>query len=101
MGNLDSLSARINELVEEALADATVVNAERLGLDPRCGVAIVLDDAVVVHRLNRNILEYYGGFEYVDRECVTVMGDFVFYSDGDDRVSGCLDHLEKAEDEKA
>lgn len=97
MSTFDALAARVNELVDEALADATVVNAEKLGLDPRCGVAIVLDNAIVVHRLNRNILEYYGGFEYVDRECVTVMGDYVFYLAGDDRVAGCLDHLEKAE----
>lgn len=95
MSNFDALATRVNEMVEEALADATVVNAERIGLDPRCGSLIVIDGAVVVHRRNRSLLDYYGGFEYCDPDSVAVMGDYVFYSDENDRVSYCLQHLEK------
>jgi hypothetical protein len=47
-------------------------------------------------------LNYYGGFEYVDQECVYTAGDYVFFSGDDSRVSSVLNVLngkEQDEDE--
>ncbi len=68
------------------------VRAEQLGLDPRAGYSCklyVLNDGVVASGDPRN-LEYYGGFEYVDREYVTKIGDLTIYSDECDRVQDCI-----------
>jgi hypothetical protein len=72
----------------------TETNAQELGLDPRAGHRLYVDDcSIVVARHNDKWLQYYGGFEYVDKECRYEMGEYVFYvvDDSEDcRVSTCL-----------
>ena len=39
---------------------------------------------------------YYGGFEYIDADSITKIGDYTFFMIGVDdegRVSECIDHL--------
>ena len=38
-------------------------------------------------------LDYYGGFEYVDKGCITKIADYVIYSDEDSRVA---EHIARA-----
>lgn len=72
---------------------------ENIGLDNRCGLIYVSDDAIAVSKRNDRFLQYYGGFEYVDKEYRQEMGDYVFYFREDSRVAGHLEgyyHKEEA-----
>ena len=77
----------VNETVNAFIRTMTEVKADELGLDSRCGHLRVSYDSIAVPKHNDNTLQYYGGFEYVDKDHRTEVGDWVFYFDGDDRVS--------------
>lgn len=88
------------EQFDRQLADwvATLpeVLPEDLGLDRRCGYRIyVAEDGLVVPKYSDRSLQYYGGFEYVDKDCRIEYGDWVFYSCNDDRVNACMDRFEE------
>jgi hypothetical protein len=63
-----------------------LVPASDLGLDPRCGRLFVNDEGIAVSKDSDRSLQYYGGFEYVDKDYRHELGEFVFYSVDDDRV---------------
>jgi hypothetical protein len=63
-----------------------LVPASDLGLDLRCGRLFVNDDGIAVSKDSDRSLQYYGGFEYVDKDYRHELGEFVFYSVDDDRV---------------
>ena len=67
-----------------------LVSAAAVGLDPRAGMLYVTEDAIVV-RGRTGSLEYYGGFEYVDSELTTQLGEYKVYFADDERVAGCLE----------
>jgi hypothetical protein len=73
----------------------TEVTAEQLGLDKRAfwGYAYIDETAVVVIKEQTRTLDYYGGFEYVDKDYRREVGDYVFYLAEDDRVRR---HIERA-----
>jgi len=85
----------LNDQVENFLADhATRVNgAADIGLDPRAAYQLwVTIDSVVVRRSEDRLMQYYGGFEYVDKLHRHEIGDYVFYlGDEDDRVGECIE----------
>jgi hypothetical protein len=81
----------INSMVDHQVRTMRQVTAEQLGLDPRCGSAWVDKDYIVCYL--RNSFDYYGGFEYVDKGCISVLGEYKFYSREDDRVNDCLECL--------
>jgi len=87
----DELKNRLDELAEELISDATKTNARTFGLDERAGHQLWLteaQDAIVVTKHNDRSLQYYGGFEYVDKECRLECGDYVVYWAEDERVAG-------------
>jgi hypothetical protein len=66
-----------------------------VGLDSRCSVTFYIPkemDCLIV-KGRTNSLEYYGGFEYIDQEFVTKIGQFTIYSAQCDRVADCLEYL--------
>lgn len=86
VGQIDNLVEKITNTFDSP------VRADQLGLDYRAGnscTLYVLNDGVVA-KGNVRSLEYYGGFEYVDREYVTKIGDLTIYSDECDRVQECI-----------
>lgn len=90
---LSGVRNRVKELME--LADA-----ESLGLDYRAGSHIYVDrDYIAVKKRHRQALDYYGGFEYVDEEHVTVFGNYVFYNNEDERVWDCIEFFYKRKGE--
>lgn len=94
----DELNTKLNELAEELLSDATETNARTFGLNERAGHQLWLTeehDAIVASRSVDRALQYYGGFEYVDKSCRLECGDYVFYSSEDSRVK---DHIDIALD---
>ena len=97
---LNSLQWEINKKVEAIIDEEfREVTPKEVGLDPRAGYNIFInEDYIAVSKGNRRTLDYYGGFEYVDEEHVTVLGDMVFYSADDERVQGHLDEFYEQED---
>lgn len=85
----------INQMVDDKVQnDMTEVSASDLGLDNRAGYRLyVNEDAIAIQKDRDNSLQYYGGFEYIDKEYRAEMGDWVFYmkDDEDGRVASCLD----------
>ena len=60
----------------------------KIGLDPRVGVIYISREAIAAPLRCRGTLDYYGGFEYVDKADIITIGDYVIYlaSDEDSRV---------------
>ena len=97
--NFDSLVDQVNDTVDLYIRQSCkLTTAAQLGLDPRAGYTLYanVDDCVIaVSNRNRGMLDYYGGFEYVDKENVTTLGGYTFYrGDECERVTGCLDYFE-------
>lgn len=91
---LYELQARLAELEDEFLNDAIQVSAEQLGLDARaCYKLYVTPDAVIANGSDVTLLNYYGGFEYIDEESITRVGSLVIYSGEHNRVRECLEYF--------
>ena len=95
---------QMTEKARRFVGQMTEVTAEQLGLDPRSfwGVAYVDESAIVVIKEQTRTLDYYGGFDYVDRDYRREVGDYVFYLAEDDRVAHHIARAlgqEEAEDE--
>ena len=85
---LSEMNSKVEGLIDEEFREVT---PKEIGLDTRAGYRLFInEDYIAVSRGNRRSLDYYGGFEYVDEEHITVLGDMVFYSSDDERVQ---DHL--------
>ena len=87
---LTDLEFKIDQLV--TMDELKRVPASEGGLDDRAGYVYCSDDYVIVRGETRPI-EYYGGFEYVDRRCVSTVGRYTFYKRGDSRVDEFLDRV--------
>ena len=86
--------------LEIALSDMTPVSADKLGLDMRAGYALHIDrDWIIVPLNNDGSLQYYGGFEYVNKQYRTVLGRWVLYSGEDERVREAIDRWEGVEEQ--
>lgn len=86
----DELVETVNRTVTEFLSgnDIRRVRPTELGLDDRSSwhdLAVTHDFIAVPADANRT-MQYYGGFEYVDSEHVTQLGEWVFYSAESERV---------------
>jgi len=94
----------VNVLVTQSLTEAQEVSPEQLGLDRRaCWANMkVTDEFIAVPMAQDRTMRYYGGFEYVNDEHRTPLGEWVFYSVESGRVRGHLSNvfpeLEEAED---
>ena len=95
----ENLIEGIDAMTERYIArECQQTQASFLGLDSRAGYTLYVnvDDRVIaVHNRHRGILDYYGGFEYVEKENVTTIGNYTFYrGDECERVQSCLDQFE-------
>ena len=96
----DLVSSYIEETMDRVpnymSADRAVDEAifARIGLDPRVGVIYISKEAIATPVKYRGLLEYYGGFEYVDKGDIVTIGDYVIYlsSEEDSRVR---EHIER------
>lgn len=96
--NFYSLQEQATALALEALEEATPVRPESCGLDRRsAGTLFIGDDYVAVAKSSDRTLQYYGGFEYVDKEYRTELGGYVFYSTEDERVAEHHDRVSGVE----
>jgi len=82
----------INEVVSRHVQGMRKEPASRLGLDDRCGMLYVDEDAIVAWG-SRGV-DYYGGFEYIkEGEGRTTLGEFTFYTTESDRVADAIENL--------
>ena len=95
---MQSLINEINQKVEVYVGGLTEVQAQDLGLDERAG-RLYTDgfEGLVVHKEADRRLQYYGGFEYIDKYYREEIGNYVFYLTGDDRIDECLAHFREKE----
>lgn len=92
--NIHNALNEISEIAEKVIAGMTEASAEDLRLDPRaCPKLWVSESAVAIRTSHRRNMEYYGGFEYVDKEYVHPIGDYVFYLRDDDRVAEAIEYF--------
>jgi DNA-binding transcriptional ArsR family regulator len=82
--------AESKEMTENVISSMNQATSEDLGLDPRSSYQklYVSEDCIAVECREDRTLQYYGGFEYVDKEYRVEMGDYVFYLAEDERVGG-------------
>jgi hypothetical protein len=96
MSLLDYVDECMDE-VEKLVRHMDYVCPVELGLDRRAAYRLFVDSECVVVRKNEDrTLQYYGGFEYVDKEYRTEFGDYVIYTADGDRVSACIQYLLEA-----
>jgi len=97
--DLFELIDEVTEITDNYVGQMWQVPANQLGLDHRCGKLFANADCIGVDKSTDRTLQYYGGFEYVDKEYRHEMGDYVFYSAEDNRVQGHLEqYLNKVEE---
>lgn len=87
----ESINAAVEQFVEE---NCKVGDREQTGLDVRAfGKFWYCYEGIFIDAGSRGRLDYYGGFEYIDSECVKSYGDYVFYSADAERVQDVLNNL--------
>lgn len=87
---------QINICVEKFVGRMRETTAKDMGLDPRAAYILYVDEYhIVVDKSRDGGLQYYGGFEYVEKDCRVEIGGYVFYSAEDNRV---YNHLSKVLD---
>jgi hypothetical protein len=100
MQDIFSFIEDTNDQLRRLVHEMEYVPADSLGLDRRAAYRLwVNDDCIIVDKGNDRTLQYYGGFEYVDKEYRIEMGDYVIYLSDDDRVQGHIDtHYQRDEE---
>lgn len=92
----EEIGISLSMLEEEILDSAKRIDRrqfEELGLDRRSAREIyVCEDFIAVYNQYVKSLEYYGGFEYIDRNNVVTLMNITIYSGEDEsRVSDILE----------
>lgn len=85
------------DLIESKVKEGKKLRAVELGLDGRCGWIWLFEDCVAT-KAGESRIEYYGGFEYIDRYYVTTLGRYTFYAAEADRVQECIDFYNEHHD---
>lgn len=99
--NVYALIDEVNELAERFIKGLDEVRSKDLGLDPRAGGRLYIsEDVIVVSKHSDRSLQYYGGFEYVDQEYRSEVGDYVFYTADDDRVRNHIERYYESQEEE-
>lgn len=97
----EQIRNKADELAARMLDSVTEVSAAELNLDQRSfPFALAGPDYIAVRIEDRARCDYYAGFEYVDRDEIEVVGPWVFYGAGDERILAALECLQEGTDEE-
>ena len=91
MNSIINLVDEVREMTDNFVAGMRKEPASRLGLDDRCGMLWVDEDAIVAYKGSR--VEYYGGFGYVKCDDRAEIGDYVVYFATSERVADAIECL--------
>lgn len=82
----------MNEIAEDYTMDAIQISCKDVGIDERASYTAIWvgSNYIMIEKNRRRTFDYYGGFEYVDADCVLEIGDYVIYYD-DVRVMSVID----------
>lgn len=99
---MDQIDNIFSEFVENLieLEEFVDVTAKEIGLDERSaysGLKISMSGILVPTKYVGK-MEYYGGFEYIDKEYVRELGEYRFYSSKASRVKDCINQYFKIEE---
>ena len=91
--DLNMLNDFLADVAEEMLKGVSEFSAKDCGLDERASwrKLFVTEDFICCHESEDRSLQYYGGFEYVDKSQRKEVGNYVFYfknEEEDGRVAG-------------
>lgn len=103
MSNIPSIITEAREAFRAELKDLPKVSAKMFDLDERAGSAWVdlPNSLIIVNENNARSLNYYGGFEYVDSECIKRFDEYtIFCGLYCDRVDKALEIYEVNLDEE-
>jgi hypothetical protein len=97
---IEDISEQVQNYVNENM-EAVNLNETKIGLDPRAsyGPIFINRSGIAVKKNYDRNMQYYGGFEYVDKDYRYEMGDYVFYTVDDDRVGGHVDSYYEQKEE--
>jgi hypothetical protein len=100
MQDIISYCEEVNDELRRILNGMEYTSPDSMGLDRRAGYRLwINEDCIVVDKANDRVLQYYGGFEYVDSEYRIEMGDYVIYLADDERVQGHIDTYYQRDEE--
>ena len=88
------LEQQVEELLKQYMksAEAVRVSASKVGLDIRAGsVYVSVEENWIAVRGETRMIDYYGGFEYIDPYERKTIGEYTFYEGDNDRVQDCLE----------
>ena len=101
MSNITEFFIETENQLEILVSLLKSVKPGDLGLDDRAAYNLYIDEScIVVSKDCDGRLQYYGGFEYVDKSERKEYGNWVFYFNGDDRVHNHLRHYYDMENSK-
>lgn len=92
----DTIQDALSEVDQQIADSVTPHKAEDAGLDRRCGMIYLGEDFLATR--DRRLLDYYGGFEYVNSECIQQVGGWTLYSADSDLVLQAMTTLEHNHD---
>jgi hypothetical protein len=90
--DFEQINDQLEELADELANNTTPVPAESVGLDYRCGLILVGEDFIA--SASPRLLDYFGGFEYIQAEHRRSIGSLTIYSAENDRVLNVLEAYE-------
>ncbi len=94
--DIEGLIWEINDFSDTFIEQNTKkIHSKDLGMDERVGNIYVGDSfiAVPLNGHSQKMLEYYGGFEYVDEEDIRYLGNYKIYLNSCNRVASHLERL--------
>lgn len=93
----------VEEVTEQAIRKlATEYQPEQLGLDKRCySVLVDSEFSCIIVEGSTGAINYYGGFEYIEDEYISRIGNYTIYHEDSDRVRDHLDRLQESLEEQA
>lgn len=88
--------------IEFSGSDYTRAEPKAFGLDQRAFGEAITDgyDYIIIKKFDDRSLQYYGGFEYVDKKYRREYGNFVIYESSDSRVYDALEFYRETIDAK-
>ena len=84
------------ELQNEIISECICIRAGKVGLDVRCGDLWIGTD--FIYSETPRLLDYYGGFEYIDSDQCFPIGTGKMYSNESPRVQDVLEAFDNFEE---
>lgn len=99
--NLDTLIYEVNAKVKTFIDTMEAIQAADIYLDERSANRLWINSECIAVELRYDrSLQYYGGFECVDDEYRTQVGNYVFYSSEDSCVADLIETWESTKEEE-